>query len=171
MLLLGRFLFVVLRSLLRRRIAPLEEAVVRFTVLPQDCDLNLHLNAGRFVSFMDVARVELVGRLGLLTKLLKRGWRPVMGGCVVRYRRSILPFERFDVRSRVIGWDEKWFYVEHIVEKAGEFCAIGHMRTVIRGPKGTIPPRDVMALLKLEEMQSPALPQFVAEWRDSEDRR
>jgi len=171
MLLLGRFLFVVLASLLRRRVAPLDESVVRFTVLPQDCDLNFHLNAGRFVSFMDVARIELVGRLGLLTKLLKKGWRPVMGGCVVRYRRSILPFERFDIRSRVIGWDDKWFYVEHVAEKNGAFCAIGHMRTVIRGANGTIPPRDVLALLKLEELQSPELPEFVRDWRDAEDRR
>ena len=171
MLLLGRFLFLILRSLVRRRIAPLEESVVRFTVLPQDCDLNFHLNAGRFVSFMDVARIELVGRMGLLTKLLKRGWRPVMGGCVVRYRRSILPFERFDIRSRVIGWDEKWFYVEHVAEKNGAFCAIAHMRTVIRGANGTIPPTEVLALLKREEMQSPQLPEFVAEWRDAEDRR
>ncbi len=171
MLLLGRFLLVTLRSLLRRRIGPLDESVVRFTVLPHDCDLNLHLNAGRFVSFMDVARIELVGRLGLLVKLLRRGWRPVMGGCVVRYRRSILPFERFDIRSRVIGWDDKWFYVEHIAEKNGQFCAVGHMRTVIRGAGGTIPPRDVLAVLKLEETPSPQLPEFVREWSALEDRR
>ncbi len=151
--------------------SPLDASVVRFTVLPQDCDLNLHLNAGRFVSFMDVARIELVGRLGLLARLLKRGWRPIMGGCVVRYRKSILPFERFDVRSRVIGWDDKWFYVEHVVEKKGEFCAIGHMRTLIRGANGTIPPHEVLALLELENMESPALPEFVLEWRELEDRR
>lgn len=170
MLLLARFLFVILRSLVRRRIGPLDESVIRFTVLPQDCDLNFHLNAGRFVSFMDVARVELIGRLGLLRKLLKRGWRPVMGGCVVRYRRSVQPFQRFDIRSRVVGWDDKWFYVEHIVEKDGHFCAIGHMRTVIRGKHRTIPPKDVLALLGVDET-SPALPPFVAEWREAEDRR
>lgn len=171
MLLLFRFLFAILRSFLRPRIGPLDESVVRFTVLPQDCDLNLHLNAGRFVSFMDVARVELLGRMRLLRKILQRGWRPVMGGCAVRYRRSVMPFERFDVRTRVVGWDDKWFYVEHVVEKDGNFCAIGHMRTVIRGRDGTVPPKEVLALLKVESAESPELPPFVAEWRDAEDRR
>ena len=170
MLLLVRFLFVILRSGFRSRIEPLGESVVRFTALPHDCDLNFHVNAGRYVSFMDVARIELIGRMRLLTKLLRRGWRPVMGGCIVRYRRSVLPFERFVIRSRVVGWDERWFYVEHVVEKDGAFCAIGHMRTVIRGKDGTIPPREVMAVLKVN-VPSPELPKVIAEWRDLEDQR
>ena len=172
MLLLLRFLLAVFRSRFRSRIEPLGESVVRFTVLPTDCDLNFHLNAGRFVSFMDVARIELIGRLRLLRKLLRRGWRPVMGGCVVRFRRSVLPFERFAIRSRVVGWDERWFYVEHVVEKLdGTFCAIGHMRTIIRSKDGTVPPRDVMALLHIAGLESPPLPEFVAHWREIEDAR
>lgn len=171
MLLLFRFLLTIFRSRFRSRIGPLDESVTRFTALPTDCDLNFHLNAGRFVSFMDIARVELIGRLRILRKMLKRGWRPVMGGCVVRYRRSVLPFERFEIRTRVIGWDEKWFYIEHVVEKNGTFCAIGHMRTVILGKSGTVPPRDVIALMNIGELASPPLPEFVANWRDAEDRR
>ncbi|HEX8252811.1 MAG TPA: thioesterase family protein [Thermoanaerobaculia bacterium] len=171
MLLLVRFVFVLLRSLVRRRIGPLDESVVRYTALPQDCDLNFHLNAGRFISFMDVSRVELIGRMRLLVRVLRRGWRPVVGAATVRYRRSIMPFERFDIRSRVIGWDEKWFYVEHILEKNGTFCASGYMRTVIRGRDGVVPPREVLALLHLENTPSPALPPFVADWAAAEDRR
>ena len=170
MLLLVRFLLVMLTSRFRSRIGALEESVVRFTVLPQDCDLNLHLNAGRFISFMDVARMELLGRMRLFSKVVRRGWRPIMGGCIVRYRRSVQPFERFDVRSRLVGWDEKWFYLEHILEKDGVFCAVGHMRAVIRGASGNIPPGEVVALIA-KDLQSPPLPPFVAEWRDLEDSR
>lgn len=170
MILIVRFLLTMLKSRFRSKIGPFDESVLRFTVLPHDCDLNFHLNAGRFISFMDVGRIELIGRMRLLGTLLRRRWRPVMGGAVVRFRRSVLPFERFDVRSRVIGWDEKWIYVEHIVEKNGTFCAIAHMRTVIRSKEGTIPPADVLALLKLD-IVSPPLPEFVTRWRDAEDQR
>src|SRR5688500_10415886 len=142
MLLFFRFLFTMFKSRFRSRIGPLDESVVRFTALPHDCDLNFHLNAGRYVSFMDVARIELIGRVRFIGPMLRRKWRPVAGGAVLRFRKSVLPFERFDIRSRVIGWDEKWIYVEHIVEKGGEFCAIGHMRTVIRSKTATIPPTE-----------------------------
>jgi acyl-CoA thioesterase FadM len=160
MLLLFRFLITVGWSFFRRRVGIFGESVVRFTVLPTDCDLNVHLNAGRFVSFMDVARIELIGRARLLAPLIRRGWRPVMGGCTVLYRRSIQPFERFTIRSRCAGWDEKWFYIEHVVENAnGEFAARGLMRTLIRGREGNIEPTRVLALIGEEHTPSPPLPE------------
>jgi acyl-CoA thioesterase FadM len=172
MLLLARFLIVIFATAFRRRIGPLEASTVRFTVLPNDCDLNFHLNAGRFVSFMDIARVELIGRVGVLRRVLKKGWRPVVGGLVIRYRRSVLPFERFSVTSRVLGWDEKWFYIEHVLNRHdGSLAAIGHSRTLFRTKTGPVPPRELLALLHLEDAPPPALPDFVVQWRDAEDAR
>lgn len=171
MLLLFRFLITSLRSVFRARIGALDESVVRFTALPHDCDLNFHLNAGRFLSFMDVARMDLLGRTRLLGKLLRRRWRPLMGGVTVRYRRSVLPLQRFDVRSRVLGWDAKWFYIEHIVEVDGTFCAVGIVRTLVRSRSGNVTPDDVLAIVDQRGLASPELPEFVRRWRDAEDAR
>jgi acyl-CoA thioesterase FadM len=171
MLLFFRFIFAMIRGHLRPPIDGLETAVSRFTVMPTDCDLNVHLNAGRFLSFMDVARMELLARTRLMAKLVRRGWRPIMGGVVVRYRRSILPFQRFDVRSRVAGWDEKWFYIEHVMERNGTFCAHAYVRMVIRKKDGNVRPADVIALAGREGLASPELPEFVVRWRDMEDQR
>jgi acyl-CoA thioesterase FadM len=170
-LLLFRFLITIFKSALRPRIGAFDESVVQYTVLPTDCDLNIHLNAGRFLSFMDVARMDLLARMRLLFPLLRRGWRPVMGGCTVRYRRSILPFQRFDIRSRVLGWDEKWFYLEHICEVRGQLCAIGTVRTLIRSKSGNVAPPQILKLLGLDELTSPPLPEFVLRWRAAEDAR
>ena len=171
MLLFFRFVIVTIKSLFRSRIDALEESTVRFTVLPHDCDLNLHLNAGRFLSFMDVARMDLIGRTGLMRRLVQRKWRPLMGGCVVRYRREIRPFERFTVRSRILGWDDKWFYLEHVAEKGGALCAVGTVRTLIRGKIGNIPPQEVLAAVGAANTLAPELPEFVKRWRDAEDAR
>ncbi|HUP59064.1 MAG TPA: thioesterase family protein [Thermoanaerobaculia bacterium] len=170
MLLFFRFCLAILKGRLRRRIGVLDESSLRFTVLPTDCDLNFHLNAGRFISLMDVARMELITHSRLLPALVKKKWRPIMGGIVVRYRRSILPLERFTIRSRVLGWDEKWFYIEHIVEKDGVFCASGIVRMLVRGATGNIAPPDVLALTGAA-MPSPPLPDFVLGWRALEDAR
>ena len=158
MVLLFRFLVVMLTSGFRSRIGPLDESRCRFTALPTDCDLNFHLNSGRYLSFMDVGRMDLITRLRLLRPLLKRGWRPVMGGAEIRFRRSVLPMQRFEVRSRVLAWDEKWFYIEHFVERDGQLCATARVRMVVRGREGNIAPRDVLALLNLADLPSPVLP-------------
>ncbi|HVE71745.1 MAG TPA: thioesterase family protein [Thermoanaerobaculia bacterium] len=160
MLLFLRFLFTILTSGLRRRIAPLGSATVYFRALPHDCDLNFHLNAGRYVSFMDIARVELIARMGILRRVLKRGWRPLVGGAKITYRRSVMPFERFSITSRVAAWDDKWFYIEHLVHKSdGTLAATGIMRTLLRGLDGNVPPRELLALLGLPDMQSPEVPE------------
>jgi acyl-CoA thioesterase FadM len=161
----------MVRSAFRSEIGAFDTSTVRFTVMPWDCDLNIHLNAGRFVSFMDISRIEFMGRLRLFTRIIRRGWRPIMGGCVMRYRRSLLPFQRFDVRTRVIGWDEKWYYMEHVVERHGLLCAVGVMRLLIRGKDGNVPPNEVNTLTREGAVASPELPEFVRRWRELEDAR
>src|ERR1044071_6015206 len=142
MLLLFRFLWITIASIFRSRIDPLGESVVHFTVLPHDCDLNIHLNAGRYLSFMDVARMDLIGRTGLGRKLLKKKWRPIMGGCQVLYRREIRPFEP-------------------IAEKGADtFCAKATVRTLIRGKSGNVTPKEVLALVGAEDLESPQFEAF-----------
>lgn len=171
MVLLFRFLLVMLLSRFRRRIGPLDEAALRFTVLPNDCDLNVHLNAGRFISFMDVGRVELLGRMRLFRKVIGRGWRPINGGMIIRFRRSLLPFERFTLRSRVMGWDEKWIYFEHIIERQGQVCAVGNARGLFREGTRSVPPAELLELFGLAGAARPELPEYVERWRHAEDAR
>ena len=44
----------------------LEASRAVFRVLPNDCDMNLHMNNGRYLSFMDLGRVHLMAQSGLL---------------------------------------------------------------------------------------------------------
>jgi acyl-CoA thioesterase FadM len=156
MLLFFRFALILLQGLFRRRIGPLDAALVRFTALPHDCDLNFHLNGGRYLSFMDISRVEMLARMGAFRRLIRRGWRPIMGGCTIRFRRSVLPFERFSVESRILAWDEKWFYVEQLVRRHdGSVSATGTARMIVKGRDGTIPMSDVLELFGLGGMASP----------------
>ena len=55
----------------------------------------------------DRARIELVARMGIMRKVLKRGWRPLVGATMITYRKSLLPFEKFRIRSRFICFDER----------------------------------------------------------------
>ena len=159
MLLFFRAILTLLLSRFRSRIGPLDSSTVRFTALPHDCDLNFHLNAGRYISFMDICRVELLGRMRILMPALRRGWRPVMGGCTITFRRSVMPFERFSIQSRVKAWDEKWVYFEHLVHRAdGSLAATGIMRALLRGKEGSVPTKDVLALMGIADMQSPEVP-------------
>lgn len=160
MILLLRLLLTIFLSSFKRRIDPFGTSVVRFRVMPNDLDLNFHMNSGRYVSFMDVGRMDLLVRMGLLLRVIRRGWRPIAGGTMIRYRKSLQPFERFTLKSRVLTWDEKWFYFEHVMENSkGELAAIAFVRGLLRGRDGNVPPRDFIAISRRPDVQPPDLPE------------
>jgi acyl-CoA thioesterase FadM len=170
--LLLRLILTILAARWKPRIDPLGTSVVRFRVWPSDRDLNVHMNSGRFVSFMDIGRIDLLARMGLFRKAMKRGWRPIAAGTMIRFRRSLLPFERFTLRSRVITWDEKWFYFEHIIENGkGELAATAFVRGLLRGNEGNVPPRDFVAISSRPDLQPPPLPESIARWNEAESLR
>jgi acyl-CoA thioesterase FadM len=168
---LFRLILCLISSALRPPIDPLGEATVHMRVWPNDLDLNVHANSGRYQSFMDIGRIALVFRLRLARRVfVARKWRPLVGGSMITFRKSLLPFEKFAVRSRILCWDEKWFYFEHIIERmSGEVSAIGTVRGLLRGPEGNIPPAEMIALAG-KPVEAPPIPDYIVRWREAEKR-
>jgi acyl-CoA thioesterase FadM len=166
-LLLLRSLKILFFALLTRRRDILEESRLSLCVWPNDCDLNFHLNDGRYVSIAGMGRIDLLTRTGLLRQAFKRGWFPVIGGTIVRYRHSLMPFERFTLVTRIAAWDEKWFYIEHRFERRdGSIAASSIVRGVLRDKKGSIPTADVLKIIDRAEAVSPPISEVISRWND-----
>jgi acyl-CoA thioesterase FadM len=160
--LLGRLLLVVLRTLRYRPASfhPFAEARLRFHVLPHDLDFNLHMNNARYLALMDLGRVDLLNHLGLLRLAFRGRWLPVLGGLTIRYHRPLQLFQGFDLITRIVGWDDKWFYLEQRFERGPKLVAIAHVRALIRGPEGSIPSQEILRALGAS-LASPPLPEAV----------
>ena len=171
MIVLLSLLKTLLMARFKRKIDVFDQARVSMRVWPNDLDLNMHVNSGRFLSFMDVGRMDLLARMRLLRTVLGLGWRPLVGGAMITYRKSLLPFEAFVVKSRILCWDEKWFYFEHIIVNGkGDLAAIANVRGLLRGPKGNVPPADLVALSGRTDIASPPVPEFIKRWSEAEGR-
>lgn len=158
MYVLLRLARVVVAGLARAgTLEPLGESVVRFRVWPNDLDTNWHMNNGRYLTLMDLGRFDLVARTGLMRALVRNGWRPLVGAATVRFLRSLSPFQRYELKSRILGWDEKWFYFEQRFERAGQAVAVGWVKGLLRGRDGNVAPRDVVAAVG-QSPKSPPLP-------------
>lgn len=168
--LIFRMARVFLAALLGRRLdGILAVSSVRFRVLPNDLDLNLHMNNGRYLTLMDLGRADLMIRTGLLGPILRRRWMPVLGGATVRYRRSLSPFERFVLRTRLLCWDDKWLFIEHRVETTdGSLACHAVVKGLFLAPGGaSVPPSEILAVLG-RDAASPPMPAGVAAWLESE---
>ncbi len=72
---------------------------------------------------MDLGRIPLVNRVGLTRAMRQNKWGMTVAGSSVRYRRRIRGFDRVEQRSRILGWDRRFFYIEQSMWSADGVCA------------------------------------------------
>lgn len=122
--LLFRLFWIALKNaIFKRPITPLEKSAIFLRVLPTDCDLNFHMNNGRYLTVMDIGRLELIMRLGMLRMILKGKLNPVVAGANIAFFKSLNPFEKYKLNTQIVYWDDKWFYIQQQFCKKNEQVA------------------------------------------------
>ena len=147
-----------------------ETHVTHVTCWPWDIDLWRELNNGRTLTLMDLGRAVLYRRTGFIAAMRARGWSAAVAGVSVRYRRRVRMFDRLKLRSRILGWDDRFAYAEQGLWRQGECCSHALLRVAITGGKGIVPPAELARELGFPE-EGPPLPPWVTAWAEAEARR
>jgi acyl-CoA thioesterase FadM len=165
-----RLIKVVLRALFARRIGIFETSRITLRVWPNDLDFNGHVNNGRFLTLADLGRIDYMVRTGALGIARRHGALPIVADAMAKFRRDLRPFQRFTLESRVIGWDEKWTFLEHRFIVEGRVVGVVAIKGVFRHREGTLPPDLLLNELGRPGDSAPALPGWVLDWhRGSND--
>jgi acyl-CoA thioesterase FadM len=160
-----RLLWMLLRLQFLPEAAGLTDLFRRpFRVLPSDCDFNLHLTNGRYFSLLDVARIEQLARLKLLGKLLRRRWLPVLNATEITFIRPLAPLRKFDITTRIVTWDAKYFYLEQHFETPGTLHAVSLARAAFLHRGELVPPATVAALAG-HEGEAPPCSAIINGWQ------
>ncbi|HET7025029.1 MAG TPA: thioesterase family protein [Gemmatimonadales bacterium] len=166
MSLLFRLILVVAAAVCRRSdLRPFDPSRLGLRVLPTDLDPNWHVNNGRYLTLMDLGRIDLVIRIGFLRVVFRHRWMPVLGGAVIRFQRPLALWQRYDLVTRFLGWDEKWMYFEQRFESAGKVYALAFVRALFRGRDGSVPSAEALRAGGIDGT-SPTLPDAVLRWRE-----
>lgn len=143
-------------------------SVTRMRVHPGDLDFYGHVNNGTYLQMMDVARSNYLADIGALTAMRERGWAPVVAASTMTYRRSLTLGQRFEIRTRLLGWDERVVYLEQAFFRGDEHCTRGIVAGRFLHRDGTrIPAPEVIQFLgglRGETLEQPELPADVAAW-------
>ena len=161
--LIFRTFFVWLR---RRgpRLDPHDVGRIKFRVLPTDLDVLGHMNNGVYLSIMDLGRMDLLQRCGVWSRLIRAGIFPVMADETISFRRSLMPWQRFTLETRIVGYDAKAVYVEQRAVVAGEIYARATTRgRFVRKTGGTVGTADLAVVAGIDISGHP-LPDWVARW-------
>ena len=162
-----------LREMLKVRAAPplapgeIHETPLR--IWPWDLDLARELNNGRSLTLMDAGRIPALYRSGLFRKVYGAGMFMTMAGATVRWRRRIVLWDRVLLRTRILGWDARFFYVEQAILKGDEAAVHAVYRVATTRGRGLVEAQQAASLNGWGN--TPPLPDWVAEWSETESRR
>jgi acyl-CoA thioesterase FadM len=151
-----------------RPLPPLDvlgEDLLRLRVWPNDTDLYLHMNNARYLSIMDFARFHFLARTRLLNHVVRSRWRLLVGAVWVTYRRSLPLFSAFTLSTRLICWDDRWFYIEHTFTGREGEAAIGWIKGLLRDAHGNVGPQTVIDGVAPGTL-SPPIPEAIAAWNE-----
>jgi len=138
---------------------------------PWDLDFWIELNNGRTLTLYDLGRLPMSKRIGLLDALKDNRWGMSVVGASIRYRRRVVAFDRITMKSRALGWDDKFVYSEQSMWKSNGECASHALyRSAVTGRSGIVPPAQVLAAMG-HHGPSPALPPYALAWVEADARR
>jgi acyl-CoA thioesterase FadM len=146
---------------------PLDELTASRRVGATDADLQV-VNNARYFEQMELARLEMMVRSGIFAVARREKWLPLTAAQTLRYKRPLRRFERFTLKSRVVCWDERWFFISHVFEREGKLVAAGLVRGCFRAKEGVVPPSEAFRRLGLSG-ESPAMPAHVAAWAAADE--
>ncbi len=148
-----------------------ETHVTHHICWPHDLDIFLELNNGRALTLYDLGRSALAQRAGLIAMLRREKWGMTMAGSHVRFRHRIHGFERFELRSRAVCWDDKFTYIEQSMWKKNGQCASHALyRAAVTDKNGIVRSPRVQSSLGLD-IASPPMPDWIKKWTLAEDSR
>ncbi len=143
---------------------------------PWDLDVFGELNNGRTLTLYDLGRLPWSGRIGFIRVLRERRWQVAVAGASVRFRRRVHAFDRLLMRSRAVGWDERFLYSEQAIwllsgPHKGECASHVLIRSAVTaGRRGLVPAEEAVRALG-HDGPPPELPAYVRAWIEAEGAR
>jgi acyl-CoA thioesterase FadM len=142
-------------------------SVIRIRVWPHDLDLWGHVNGGRYLTLSDLGRLDFSIRTGVFGIVRRNRWTMPMATAALQFRRPLRLFQTCEMHTRIVGWDDKWWYMETRFVRNGRTVATVVAKAVVRGPDGTVTPKRLLELLGVDDDSLP-VPEPVRRWVEVE---
>ena len=137
---------------------------VRRRVWPGDLDELRHVNNGVYLSMLDLARYELLKRSGVWERMKAAGVYPVVAAQSIAYRKSLRLGQRFEIETRILGYDARAVYLEQRFVVHGEIYARAYIQgRFLRRGGGVVPMAEVGETVGIDIDAHPA-PAWLHDW-------
>jgi acyl-CoA thioesterase FadM len=162
-----RLFLTSLLARFRPKVSLWEGSHTPFRVLPNDLDVFRHLTNSRYLAFGDLGRLDLLSRGSYWRDIRGRGWFPVVTAQTITYKRSLKLWQKFQVHTRVLGFDDRHSYLQQSFVVGDQLMARSVVQIrFLKRSGGSVTQAELEEVaggypIELE------LPAWVKEWADS----
>ena len=165
-----RLIWTLICARFRKALTPPQDrSVLTFRVWPLDLDPSLHMNNGRYLTIMDIGRLDLLARSGLLRAVVRHKWTPIASTISIRYRRELRLFTRFRLETGLLTWDDASVVMEQLFlidggERDGQIAARALFKGGLydRAAKTFVPVARLMSEIGVEAVSPVPSPEVQA---------
>jgi acyl-CoA thioesterase FadM len=94
---------------------------------------------------MDLGRTRLSIRSGLYKKTKEKGWGyGVVGGVNITYLKSLAPFQKFYLKTKLAGHHDGWFFIEQRFESKNKLVAAALVKVTFLKKGKRIPAEEII---------------------------
>lgn len=132
-----RILSILIGARFRKKIKPDEEITLNFRVRIADVDLSI-MNNTAIMAITELGRWDYAVRTGFLKYAWKNKLYLPLASISTQFRRPLKRFEKFQLRTQLVYWDEKWLYISHRIVRKEKTIAVALAKITFRKGKEQI---------------------------------
>lgn len=162
-----RRLWIMLATLFAPKKGALDKAYARtYRVWLTDQDMFMHMTNSRYLSFSDLARLNLLIRTGLLKALKQNGWQLEICGQTRTITRMLKAPQAFRMICEIDGWTEKHIAFNHTFKRRGKIHAAVNTLMRVSDKNGIeVAPQRLIDAVEWSQ-SSPEIPNAFAQLAD-----
>jgi acyl-CoA thioesterase FadM len=154
-----RRLWVYLRAQLSTKQEPLTDPYsLIFRVWLTDQDMFLHMTNSRYLSFSDLARLNMLIRTGIGRAMKANGWSLNAVAQTRTIARMLKSPQTFEIVCQIEAWDDQHLAICHRLQRNGKIHAELRALMQLHDPSGAIVSTDALLTVIGHETPSEDMP-------------
>jgi acyl-CoA thioesterase FadM len=159
-----RFIVLIFRCLISQPKGLLEDFDLYFIAVPLiDTDIT-RMFTQTYAAYMGLARWHYIFASHFKKAAIRDHWAPVATTERIQYKRSIKAGEKVQLRTKMLCWDEKRFFLRQTFLVNGEERAFALVEGLVRGSTGVLKPTEAFKALGVSS-PSPEMPEEIKQFR------
>jgi len=152
-----RLLYLLLFSYKSKKIGFHETSSTSLRVWFNDLDPLMHVNNGVYLSLLDLGRIDFMIKTGMYKKIKDNNIYPVIASEGIKFKRSLKLFQKFEIKTKFSGFDDKYVYLEQSFWSKDKIYAKALIKSIfLKKEGGKVTSNELKTIIGYKDAFDPA---------------